>query len=111
MMSVADAFYPAVSFYAEKVKEATWGHLAPIKNKKYKGSIIFAFGCYDSGYLNPTPLSVEFDGLEDSPWLYEAIDDFLGEYSGADKEGKVFRFDGCFKNYHFEGSVRQLTLS
>lgn len=81
----------------------TWGHLAPVKNRTYKGRVVFAIGCYDSGDLNPTPLVVEFKGLPDSPWLYGAINTFLQDMPEEFKAGEVHEWKGTFRNYTWEG--------
>lgn len=84
----------------------TWGHLAPKRNRTYKGHIVFALGCFGNDGLNPTALECEFDGLDSSPWFYEAMCDFLHSTKG--EEGNVYRFDGHFRNYKFVGNLRQL---
>jgi hypothetical protein len=87
----------------------TWGHLAPKKNKTYKGYVIWALGCFGSDRLNPTPIMSQFRGLDSSPWFYNLLIDFLHAHSK--KEGKIFRFDGTFKNYVFTGKIQELTLT
>jgi len=106
------AFAPAEARYRQAVLADTWGHLAPKKNKKYKGYVIFALGCFDSGYINPTPLSFELDDLNSSPWFYSAIHEWLQdmvEPMGLE-EGNIYRFDGYFKNYEFVGTVSKMKL-
>lgn len=104
--SMADAFAPVEAHYRARVLEATWGHLAPRKNKTYPGHIVFALGCYDCGHLNPTPLTCEFKGLDDSPWFYEAVIEFLQSLGG--KAGDVYRWQGNFRNYEFAGTLQKL---
>lgn len=104
--TIADAFAPVEARYKSLVMQHTWGHLAPRKNKTYRGYVVFALGCYDSGELNPTPLTCEFAGLGDSPWFYDSLMDFLQSLGG--KAGDVFRFDGTFRNYEFQGTVAKL---
>ncbi len=110
---LADAFAPAEAKYQEQVMRATWGHLAPEQGKAYKGFVIFAIGYYDD--LNPLPLDVQFKGLDDSPWFYEALTDFIGKPQWnvtrkRFKSGSVYRFDGTFANYTFKGRFRRLKL-
>ncbi len=106
---MADAFAPVEARYRAQVMQETWGHLAPRKHKTYRGSIVFAIGCYGSDYLNPTVLSSDFP---DSPWMYESIMDFLGDGQHADKQrftvGTVHRFNGSFRNYEWSGTFQQL---
>lgn len=106
--TIQDAFAPVYAEYQMCVIEDTWGHLAPIRNKKYRGHIVFAAGQYDCGDLNPTAIESEFDGLENSPWEYEAVTNFMRVQKV--ECGKVYRFDGYFRNYKFVGTVRQLQL-
>ncbi len=114
---LADAFAPAEAKYREDVMRATWGHLAPEKHRSYHGFIVFAIGCYDSGELNPTPLSVEFKDLDDSPWFYDALHEMLGKYQigfrkrKRFKVGGVYRWDGQVCNYKFKGKFRRLEVA
>lgn len=106
--TLADAEVP----YIRAVFKETWGHLAPKRNKIYKGRIVYAIGCYDSGHFNPTPVTVELVGLGDSPYFYEAINEWLQDLEdGFRKEGCVYEFKGHFKNYRFIGEIRLLFCS
>lgn len=123
------AFAPAEAKYREDVKRATWGHLAPQKNKVYKGHIVFAVGCYGDDPLNPVVLACSFKDrqgqeLTDSPWFFDSLSDFVGEFVGLDNQnafgieqpeplhpcqaGGVYRWEGTFRNYLFRGDLRQL---
>lgn len=84
----------------------TWGHLAPKKNKTYRGRVVYAIGCFGSDRLNPTTLVSEWNGLDSSPWFYEALHDWLGEQENA--EGCVYELIGSFRNYVFAGTRRLL---
>lgn len=87
----------------------TWGHLAPVRNKKYVGRIVYAIGCFDSGNYNPTPITVELAGLDDSPYFYEAINEWLQDLEeDYRKEGCIYEFTGVFKNYKFVGEIKLL---
>jgi hypothetical protein len=103
-MSLGDAFAEYEAHYKEEVMRQTWGHLAPKRNKRYKGRVVFAVGCFSSDYLNPTPIVCEFKDLESSPWFYSALNEYL--QSLKVEEGKVYEFTGKFCNYKFEGEVR-----
>ncbi len=87
----------------------TWGHLAPMKNKKYKGFIVFAVGCFGSDPLNPTTLQCEFGSLDSSPWFHDELMEFLRDLKT--KEGGVYRWEGTFRNHEFVGKFRQLKLT
>lgn len=115
----AEAFAPAEARYREVVMQATWGHLAPKKNKTYKGRVVYAMGCFDHGHCNPTVLVSDFGDLADSPWFYNALGDFLDEISwkpedrfppqkGHGQVGCVYEWVGTFRNYKFTGTVRLL---
>lgn len=104
--TMTDAFAPVEAHYRAKAMQATWGHLAPRKNKSYRGYIAFALGCYDCGHLNPTPLACEFKGLDDSPWFYQAVNEFLESLGG--KAGEVYRWEGIFRNYEFTGTLQKV---
>ena len=105
-MSLADAFAPIEAHYEAKAQEQTWGHLAPKKNKTYRGRIVYAIGCYSHDRLNPTVLVCKFSDLEDSPWFMQALDEFLSEQEF--QVGCVYEFLGGFRNYVFHGSITTL---
>ena len=96
-----------VDAYSERkaieVNQDTWGHFAPKKAKRYKTRIVFAIGCYESGYLNPTPICVEVENLPDSPWLYEDVMDYL-QTIGEMPEGTIWEFNGFYENRQFAGN-------
>ena len=106
--TMADAWAPVDRHYKEQIFRETWGHLAPKRNKSYPGTITFAVGCYGSNDLNPTILSSTFD-LQDSPWFFDAMDDFVRDNRG--EAGNVYHFDGAFRNYKFQGKIRLVYAS
>lgn len=101
-----DAFIPAEIQYRNAVLADTWGHLAPKKNKTYPGRIVYAVGCFGDDPLNPTAIVCEFDGLDSSPWFFEAMTDFIGAQEG--EPGFVYEFTGTFRNYEFKGHIKPL---
>lgn len=107
---IADAFAPATANYKAAVIRHVWGHLAANKNRAYRGFIIFANSAYDG----PVLLDSEFNGLDDSPWLYDAMLGFMSDWlTGCvirEDFCRVFRFDGIVKNYEFKGTVTRLQL-
>jgi hypothetical protein len=102
-MAWIEAFAPVMAQYRAEVAIATWGHLAPRKRKSYHGHFLFAIPAYDSG--TPCIVEAEFKGLDDSPWLYDAMWDFAAQ---TDKQG-IYRFDGTFCNYEFNGTITPIT--
>lgn len=97
--TIREAHAPTDIIYKAEVLAATWGHLAPHKDKQYHGRILYAVGCYDS---TPTPIACEFPGLPDSPWFFNAMTDFL---MSRDDEPGVYEFTGSFYNYEFQGLI------
>ena len=106
MNGLADAFAPAEAHYRSKVMEATWGHLAPEKGKTYPGHMVFAHAGY-GGHL--VILESEWKGLDDSPWLFEAMLEFVCDF--PTEPGCVYRFEGKLKNYEFQGTVQEIPLT
>lgn len=121
--TMAEVFAPVEAHYRQQVLKETWGHLAPKRNKKYRGFIVFAIGCYGSDYLNPTVLSCELEGLSDSPWFFDALMEWLSSHQhcssiGEDEDkdckfkiGHVYRFNGYFRNYEFVGEFSQARMT
>lgn len=105
-----EAFAPAERKYRSQVLQNTWGHLAPKRNKQYTGYIVFAVGCFGSDPLNPTVIQCDFGDLDSSPWFYDALTEFVGDEANRGEAGNVYRFDGTFKNFEFEGTIRRLIL-
>lgn len=93
--------------YRAQMREETWGHLAPRKGKIYRGRFVYALGCFGDDELNPTILFCAFTGLASSPWFYEALCDFAGEQT-INESGRVYSFNGTFRNYKFSGTVQQV---
>lgn len=96
--------------YAERkrqqVTQDTWGHLAPKKGQSYEGYMIYAHG----GYGDIVLLDAGFKNLSDSPWLFEAMQEYLG---GHCKDEGVYKWEGCFEKlsegcYCFGGEIKRL---
>lgn len=96
------AFAPATIAYKCAVMGATWGHLAPKRHAQYTGYII----CCITSNGDITPIDYDFGGLDDSPWFYQAIIDFID--GNVNEYGTVYRFDGVFVNYEFKGVMRTI---
>jgi hypothetical protein len=111
---IGDAFAPAEALYRAAVMADTWGHLAPMKNRTYRGHIVFAVGCLGSDDLNPTCLEFELktrggDDLDSSPWFFDALEDFMQSFET--EAGGVYRWDGTFRNYTFAGTLTRMKLT
>lgn len=102
----------APSIYAMNktiVMNATWGHLAPERNKTYRGKVIWALGCgYNHSDLNPTVLLCDFGDLPDSPWFYDALIDFLQEL--VERGTGLWQWEGTFRNYSWCGKLTELPV-
>lgn len=100
--TMSEVFAPIMAKYRADVIAATWGHLAPCKRKTYQGYVLFAIPVYDSG--TPCIIDADFEDLNDSPWLYDAMWDFASQTTQAG----VYRFDGTFRNYNFDGTITKI---
>ena len=101
-----EAFAPIQAERRRQIAISTWGHLAPRKNKKYDGEMVFALTEYGDYAL----ISARWSGLPDSPWLFDAMMEFVAR-NAADREGVVLRFSGFFRNYQFVGTVTEVLAS
>ena len=91
------------------VLRETWGHLAPKPNRPYQGWMIFAH----TAHGDCLPIDYDFQRLDSSPWLFEAIMDFINEHT--DEEG-IYRWEGIFKmdrqgNCTWRGLVTRIKAS
>lgn len=93
------AFAPAEMEHKNKVLKDTWGHLAPNRNKIYRGHIVFTITTYGDMVI----IDKSFVDLPDSPWFFDAMNEFVFEDWRSLPEGAVLRWEGTFKNYRFEG--------
>ena len=101
--TIAEAFIPVDESYKEAVMENTWGHLAPRRNIQHKGLMLFA----RSEYGDLVILNSAFAGLDDSPWLFQAMMDFVCENTPAPG---IYKFTGSFRNYKFVGDVAKVEV-
>lgn len=92
----------------EEVMVDTWGHLAPKLDgrKRYEGQMIFLWSPYGDVVL----FDANFKGLEDSPWLYNDMMDFVHSHV---KEGKILKFIGTYQKfkdggYQFHGNIKEI---
>jgi hypothetical protein len=107
-MSLQESFAPAEHAYRSQVLAATWGHLAPEPRKAYTGYIVFTWASYGGSLVT---IDANFEGLPDSPWLYEDMDQYVEDHALI--EGTVYRFDGTYTKLkngkgRFSGKVTKL---
>lgn len=90
-----------------RVKEETWGHLRPTPKTRYQGYVIFTLTVYGEY----TVIDYNFDGLEDSPWYCDDVNDWISKRKT--EYGEIYRFDGTYEkfkndNYRFSGKVKTI---
>ena len=105
---------PIVDAYAERkfqrVMKDTWGHLKATPGR-HKGFIVLYWSGYGGDY---GVLDSSFEGVEDSPWLYDHMLLYVEYLQDSKKidQGHVWRFDGEYvlreKSFRFVGRVRQV---
>lgn len=101
MSGYSEAFAPIQAHYAAQVQAATFGHLALKKNTTYRGKVLFCKSCYESGSLRL--IDMQIPGADDSPWLYDAIYDYLYKFNSLE-DGAVYQIHVTLRNYRFWGT-------
>ena len=78
----------------QRIMAETWGHLAPKGGTTYPCEMVFAHSEYGDIIL----ISSRIDGLEDSPWLFEDMNEYIGSRFDPPNTKKygVFRFNGTY---------------
>jgi hypothetical protein len=99
------AFAPIKLANKQAVYKATWGHLAPKRNRTYQGYIVFTI----SAFGDMVVVDADFAGLPDSPWLFDAVNEFAFEDEKL-VHGAVYKFVGTFRNYRFDGTREVLYM-
>ena len=97
---------PIIDVYQERKKKEvmqdTWGHLAPVKTKRYYGFIIFTLG----EYRDYCCIKSDFKNLESSPWYYEDLNEFMYQQSLKKPTGYMQDlFDMIQTNYTAEITI------
>lgn len=113
-MSMASALAVSDNANYNRVIQATFGHLAPRRRTAIPGCITFV----NSPYSGFTVVDFAFEETESSPWLAQAITDYvcslIDRYVGGDEAG-MFRWEGTvtmFNNgaFRFGGETRRLNV-
>lgn len=91
-MSLESAFAPVEAYNRALVMHQTWGHLAPEPRVNYSFKIVFCEGQYRDTIIIRTETQ-----LEDSPWLFDHMMDFICDK--ALETGKVYEFEGTYMMY------------
>lgn len=110
-MSYAEVYSGPLAKQYNAVINNTWGHLAPKPRARHKGHIVFAKTCYNQEVV----IESEFAGLNESPWQYEALHDYIHETLNTKEEG-IYRFDGdvymCLNGkFKFSGTIKKLSFN
>ena len=103
-MPWTDAFETVEREYGAAVERDTWGHLAPEQNRSYRGSLLFTHTEWGQWVL----IRGNFDGLDWSPWLFDAAMEFVEKH--ATEEGGLYQWRGTFRNYRWYGKPQKLVL-
>jgi hypothetical protein len=103
--SWGEVFAPIQAHNRQAVLAKTWGHLAPKKNVSYKGKILFCVSGY--GYTGTAIIDYNFENLEDSPWLYDAMNDYINKWEGME-DGCVYILNVTFRNFRFYGQPKKV---
>lgn len=93
-----EVFAPIEAHNRESVAQNTWGHLAPKKNKTYRGKMLISHSEYSTGI---TITAMEWEGLPDSPWLYDSVNDFLWNNRKFIPSGGVYIAQITMRNYRY----------
>lgn len=94
----------------DRVNTATFGHLAPMKNRTYKGVINVAVSAYDS--CNPTILDIDILNLNDSPWLFDSVKELLWNLGdNVLKPSKVYSIKVTFRNYRWWTKINECSIT
>lgn len=103
--SWAQVMGPVLAHQKQICLRETWGHLAPEKNTSYKIDILFCYTEY--GNLGTVLIDTKLgNGLEDSPWLYDAINDYIQSF---EVPSGVYIISGTFRNFRFYGRPQAQT--
>lgn len=103
---MAETFATSEANYKAPGMADTWGHLAPSRDRKYQGRIVYSVDCFN---LNPTPIYCRFDDIDSSPLFYDSLVEMLSQY--ANVEGCVYEWLGYFLNYKWVGVRRVVFLA
>ena len=101
-MSLSDIMAPVLARQRNEVLKDAWGHLAPEKDIRYKGKIYIFVSPFNKG----GGFDFEFEGLDSSPWLYDAIQEYLNDWNFP--YNGLWEFDCTVRNYKITGRPKLL---
>lgn len=82
--------------YEQSVMIDTFGHLAPEKNKTYRGTMLIAKSAFKEREAEIIDFKFDND-LESSPWLFEVLERYVKNF--RIKEGHVHEINIKIKNF------------
>ena len=96
-------FTPVEAKAKSIVYAQTWGHLAPEKNTTYRSQLLFAVSEY-----NTFGVCLIKEDLPNSPWMFDAINDWLGSFS--ELEPGFYKVNVTFRNFRFWGKPLKIEI-
>jgi hypothetical protein len=106
MQNIAEIMADYNEVKRQEVLAHTWGHLAAKKDKQYRIKILFSESSY-GGQVTSLIESKLYNGLEDSPWLYDAILDRINK--AMKRKPGVYLINGIIRNYRVIGKAKKIT--
>lgn len=100
-----EVFAPIEAHYKAAVIQDTWGHLAPKKNTTYRGDVLVSSSGYSTGIQL---VDMNWDHLQDNPWVYEKMQDWLYEQRKILTAGTVWTIKVTMRNYRIWGQFTKI---
>lgn len=107
MQNIAEIMSDYDEVKRQELLADTWGHLAAKRNKRYKIKIIFSESCYGGQGTSLIDTRL-YNGLENSPWLYEAILHRINKLTK--RTPGIYCINGIVRNYRIIGRVHKLPV-
>lgn len=111
-MSLADIGEQIANDAFNQVTRETFGHLAPVHRKIYRGEVVFA-NADIAGEGQPI-IRTDFPGLDASPWFYQDLTNHFGELASKKlKPGTIAKWTGTYVlfkngNCRFSGKIKNI---
>lgn len=91
MLNFEKTFKPVEKANKDIVLSNTWGHLYSNDFKPHKGYLIYTL----SAYGNFEVIDSNFEGVEDNPWLFEDLNDYIS--CNTKIPGSIYIFQGTYR--------------
>ena len=104
-MPTPKVYQDIINMNKDIVLSNTWGHLYPKDNQPHEGYIIFTH----SGYGDIDCIDCDFKDIDDSPWFFQDMQNYIGNVNS--KPGNIYVFKGTYRKLKnqksvFKGKVR-----